>query len=92
MAKSKRKRANQKPARKRGRAAGPVSMPFTAKNYKLLGLSLLVAVIGYTVMRWENEVDGFLSLYIAPLLILAGYLGVFYAVIYREKKEETSES
>ncbi|GIV61885.1 MAG: hypothetical protein KatS3mg044_0751 [Rhodothermaceae bacterium] len=58
-------------------------MVFTAKNYRLLLLGVVIVVIGYVLMRIENEVDGFISLYIAPLLILGGYLEVIYAILWR---------
>jgi hypothetical protein len=39
-------------------------------------------------MRLENEVDGFVSLYVAPILILGGYLGVIAAILWRPKEVE----
>jgi hypothetical protein len=68
-------------------------MVFTGRNYTLLLIGLVLVVVGYVVMRIENEVDGFLSLYVAPLLILGGYLEIMYAVMWRpdRRDEETSE-
>ena len=63
-------------------------MLFSAHNYALIGLGLLAIVIGYAAMRIENEVDGLISLYIAPLLILAGYLEIIYAILWRPKTPE----
>jgi len=51
-------------------------MVFTKRNYLLLVLGLVMIVAGYVIMRMENEVDGFISLYVAPLLLLAGYLEI----------------
>ena len=31
--------------------------------------------------------DGFISLYIAPVILLAGYLEIIYAILWRPKKE-----
>ena len=42
---------------------------------------------GYVIMRMENEMDGFISLYVAPLILLAGYLEVIYAILWRPAKE-----
>ena len=71
-------------------------MVFGRRNYVLLLIGLALVVVGYAMMRIENEVDGFLSLYLAPLLILGGYLEVIYAILWRPKKEaapkETSAS
>ena len=66
-------------------------MIFTRQNYILLILGLVAIVIGYTTMRIENEVDGIISLYIAPLLILGGYLEIIYAILWRPK-EKTQEA
>lgn len=63
-------------------------MIFTRTNYLLLTVGVLATVIGYAIMRLENEVDGFLSLYVAPLLILAGYLEVIYAILWRPKGDK----
>lgn len=65
-------------------------MFFSALNYKLLGLALLLIVIGFTAMRLENEVYGFVSLYISPVIILAGYITVVFAILKRDHKIENS--
>lgn len=62
-------------------------MVFTRRNYVLLGIALALIVAGYVIMRAENEVDGFLSLYVAPLLILGGYLEAIYAILWRPRPE-----
>ena len=67
-------------------------MVFSRANYLLLLLGLLIIVIGYVVMRMENEVDGFISLYIAPILILGGYLEIMYAIVYQSKDRSESEA
>jgi hypothetical protein len=61
-------------------------MLFTALNYKLLGLGILLVIIGFTAMRIENEVYGFVSLYISPVVILGGYIVVIYAILKRDHK------
>lgn len=63
-------------------------MVFTQRNYLLLTLGLVMIVIGYVIMRMENEVDGFISLYVAPIILLAGYLEVIYAILWRAKETE----
>ena len=62
-------------------------MIFTRQNYLLMLLGVIAIVIGYTTMRIENEVDGFISLYVAPLLILGGYLEIIYAILWRPKEK-----
>jgi len=79
------RRANQ---RSRGKARGV--MVFERKNYLLLMLGVALIVVGYVIMRVDNEVDGFLSLYVAPLMILGGYLEVIWAIMWRPGEESAS--
>jgi len=65
-------------------------MPFAAKNYHLLIVGLVIITIGYVIMRVENEMDGFWSLYVSPILLLIGYLGIIYAIIWRPREEADS--
>jgi len=58
-------------------------MVLTPHNYVLIAIGILAIIIGYAVMRLENEMDGILSLYVAPLLILGGYLEIIYAILWR---------
>jgi len=58
-------------------------MVFSALNYKILGAGVLLVIIGFTIMRLENEVYGFISLYIAPVVIMAGYITVVFAILKR---------
>ena len=78
---SRRARRATKRATKRADA-----MVFTRRNYVLLIAGVLAVVLGYALMRVENEVDGFISLYVAPLLILGGYLEVIFAILWRPKE------
>lgn len=60
-------------------------MVFSRRNYLLIGAGVLAIALGYAMMRIENEVDGFISLYVAPLIILGGYLEIIYAILWRPK-------
>ena len=66
-------------------------MVFTRRNYVLLFAGVAAVVVGFVIMRLENEVDGFISLYVAPLLILAGYLEIFYAILWHPKQEDEEQ-
>ncbi len=65
-------------------------MVFERKNYLLLMLGIALVVVGYVIMRMENEVDGFISLYVAPLMILGGYLEIIWAIMWRPKRESAT--
>lgn len=67
-------------------------MVFERRNYMLLLLGIALVVVGYVIMRMENEVDGFISLYIAPLMILGGYLEIIYAILWRPKVDGPAET
>jgi hypothetical protein len=62
---------------------GTAEMPFSKQNYVWLGICFATIVLAYTLMRIENAEDGFLALYVCPILLAAGYLGVFYALFKR---------
>ena len=70
----------------------PPSMVFDRRNYLLLLLGVVVIVVGYVMMRAENQVHGVISLYIAPLLIMGGYLEIIYAILWRPGSREPASS
>jgi hypothetical protein len=70
---------------RRGGSTRKAQTVFTPRNYHLLLGAIALIVLGYVVMRAENEVDGFLSLYVAPVLLLAGYAGVLFAILWRPR-------
>ena len=53
---------------------------------------VVLVIFGYVIMRVENEVDGFISLYVAPLLILGGYLEIIYAILWRKADQQDAET
>lgn len=61
-------------------------MLFSPLNYKIMGLGALLIFIGFFAMRLENEVDGVISLYLSPIVIMAGYITVIYAILKRDHK------
>ncbi len=77
-------------------------MVFGRKNYLMLLASVGLIVIGYVVMALDNargltergdhiSLDSPLSLVVSPMILLAGYVGIAVAVLWREKKA-TDES
>ncbi len=65
-------------------------MAFRRKNYLLLLIGVAAVVLGYAMMRIDNEVEGFVSLYIAPLIILGGYLEIIWAILVQPEEEKDS--
>jgi len=66
------------------------SMVFEAFNYKLLALGLFLVIAGFTAMYLENEVSGFISLFISPIVIVGGYITVIFAIMMRRTSHTDS--
>lgn len=85
--------AKRKGRRRKPRARDPrkrARMVFGKRNYMLILAGVLVVVVGYVMMRIENDVDGFISLYVAPLIILGGYLEIIWAILVSPEKSEAT--
>lgn len=65
-------------------------MLFGAWNYKMLCLGFLLVVAGFVAMYMENEVEGFISLFVSPIVIMAGYITVIFAIMKHENSETSS--
>lgn len=57
--------------------------PFTRKNWLILAAGLVSIVLGYIFLR-VPPADGFLSLTLAPILLVVGYCALLpLAILYR---------
>lgn len=65
---------------------------FTRRNYVLMIAGVLAVVLGYALMGIENELNGFISLYLAPVIILGGYLEIIYAILWKPGEKEATTS
>jgi NADH:ubiquinone oxidoreductase subunit 4 (subunit M) len=65
---------------------------FTRRNYVLIAIGVLAVVVGYALMAIENELYGFISLYVAPIIILGGYVEIIYGIMWRADDEKRSVS
>lgn len=68
-------------AKQRGRQSSKKPMIFSSWNYKILALGFFLVIAGFTAMYLENEVNGFISLYISPIVIMAGYVAVIVSIL-----------
>jgi uncharacterized membrane protein HdeD (DUF308 family) len=66
-------------------AETPKTMVFTKENYILLAIGIALICIGFLIMYLENEIDGFISLYISPVLIVGGFAEIVYAIMKKPK-------
>jgi uncharacterized membrane protein HdeD (DUF308 family) len=68
-----------------------LSLPFTKANYLLFGLSILVIILGYIALA-QPPVDGFLTLTVAPILLVVGYCVMIpFSIMYRSKPKEQQQ-
>lgn len=67
-------------------------MFFSGFNYRLIGISIVLIVGGFTAMLLENEVKGIISLYVSPIVIMAGYVIVIFAIMKHDRVETNSDS
>jgi len=51
---------------------GEFKWPYGRKNYIVFGAALVVIILGYIALG-QPPVDGFLSLTLAPILLVVGY-------------------
>lgn len=65
-------------------------MIFSAWNYKVLALGFFLVVAGFTAMYLENKVEGIISLYISPIVIMAGYITVVVAILKHDHGSSTA--
>jgi hypothetical protein len=63
-------------------------MVLAPRNYLFLAIGVAAIVVGFVLMRMENEIDGFVSLYVSPVLIVAGYVQILVALLWRPAREE----
>ncbi len=78
-AKEIRQRVRKEPLLKQG-------LPFTRLNYWLFALGVGVIVVGYFALA-QPPVDGFISLTVAPILLVIGYCIIIpLAILYQKKK------
>ena len=85
------------PARAERSTRGVTTMPFDRVNYVLLLAAVGLILLGYAVMLVDNAtsanpVDSTLSLVVAPLLLLGGYLGVAAAVLWGVPRDAGPET
>jgi len=77
-----------KEIKKEKKKSVPTQMPFGKQNLQLMGIGLAFLVVGYILIA-QPPVDSFVSLTLAPIVLLIGYLVIIpYAIMYNPKKKE----
>ncbi len=79
-------------AKIRKRTEDKAPMFFSAFNYKLIGVSMALIIIGFALMLYDNQIEGFISLYISPIIVMAGFVLVIFAIMKHDRQEDNNES
>ncbi len=72
-------------SRSRRQPAPPV---LRSTNYKLLLAGVVAIVLGFTLMYIESLLEGVLSIYVGPLLLMGGYTEIVYALLWRPSEAD----
>lgn len=67
-------------------------MLFNAWNYKVLAIGFFLIVAGFLAMYLENEVNGIISLYISPIMIVGGYISIVFAILKKGPSSSPSQN
>jgi len=62
-------------------------MPFTKMNYILMAAGIVIILLSFILMWEDHQVDGFISLFLAPYMMIFGYLELIFAIMYRRKQK-----
>ncbi len=81
----KKEREKKKSLVERAKREALYAMPLQKENYLFIGIGFAVIILGYLLIAFENDVDGFLSLNVSPILIIGGFVWIIYAVLYKAK-------
>ena len=84
------KEGRRKGRLKKSAAANQPVLPFEKENYTLFFAGLAIIVIGYICMGM-GETYGHLSITVAPILVLIGYLILIpLSILYRKNESESA--
>ncbi len=70
-------------------------LPFGRMNYILMGIGVAVLGLGFVLMGQDSFVDAnefSISLHIAPVIVVAGFIELIFAIMYKDKHEALSPS
>ncbi|MEI8032106.1 MAG: hypothetical protein WCH05_01970 [Chlorobiaceae bacterium] len=62
-------------------------MPLERVNYILILLGTIVIAGSFAAMYFERAVDGIFALFVSPFLLIAAYVGIAFAILYRPKQK-----
>ena len=67
------------------RKSTSATLPFTKRNYQILGVGLLTIILGYVALS-QQPWDSTMPLVVAPILLVLGYCVIIpLGILYRHK-------
>ncbi len=68
------------------------ALPFTSLNYQIFGAGLLLIILGYIALA-QPPANSFMSLTVAPILLILGYCVVIpFAIMYQKKDSASAQN
>jgi hypothetical protein len=64
--------------------------PFGRKNYILFGIALAIIAIGYVCLGYGDDPNDPITLTLAPILLVLGYLIIPFAIMAKGKPDKTT--
>lgn len=72
------------------------NMAFSKKNYIMLAIGMAIVIVGFVLMAGEGSAEGVFNpdifsarrIKVAPLVSLAGFIFIMFAIMYRPKTKE----
>ena len=75
-------------------AVSELEMPFNRTNYILLAIGVAIIALGFYLMSLDEFVDATefsISLHVAPVIVVAGFAEVIFAIRNKAKVEAAQE-
>ncbi|MFU8860066.1 MAG: DUF3098 domain-containing protein [Cyclonatronaceae bacterium] len=78
-----------KKSRRRKPTVEQQPMLFDTSNYIWMAAGVGLILLGFLIMYLESEVRGFWSLYVSPVVVLAGFGVVAYSIMKKRSYSDT---
>ena len=67
-----------------------IKMAFTRMNYTLMLIGIGVLFLGFFIMTLDKETYGFgfLGITLGPLIVIAGFIIQFFAILYKPRQDK----
>ena len=64
-------------------------LPFDKTNFTVMLVGIALIILGFIIMSLDNEPYGFgfMGLTLGPIIVVAGFIVEFFAIIYKSKSK-----